>query len=98
MRASPAAPKQKLHGQAPRFTAQPRGGQGWRVTLELATCYRGSGAKTQGPGGCSGSGERRGRAPNQPGKGTWHNRRIKAVQLRLAEPAQLSSLRSLLPD
>lgn len=42
--------------------------------------------------------EAAGRAPSGPGKLTWHNRRIKAAQLRLEEPAQLSSRRSLLPD
>lgn len=57
-----------------RFIAQPRGGvegwggQGWRVTLALVTCCWGSGVKTQGPGGCSGSREPRRRAPSGAGK------------------------------
>lgn len=79
----------------------PQDGQGSRLALELVTCCPRGGAEGRSPGGRNGSGKRRGRVPSRPGKSrklTWHNPRIKAVQLRLAEPAQLSSRRSLLPD
>lgn len=57
-------------------------------------------AEAPNPGDPAGAavGEAEGRAPSGPGKLTWRNPRIKAVQLRLAEPAQLSSRCSLLPD
>lgn len=92
-RNSPSASKQKIDGQAPRFPAQPGVG---RVAIYFRASDWLPGKDAESTAGL-GSG-RDGRTPNGPEKSAWHNRRIKAVQLWPAEPAQLSSRRSLLQD